>query len=105
MNKVFQPHEAHIPYLLQVNYYLIVLIALFNFHGLKLALFRKIAGLQQNINRTSVQMLSVHFLSDLGKYVNKLCNLFTHEAPRSYKKSFRNVRAFQDRIGIWKCLF
>ena len=49
MNKVFQPHEAHIPYLLQVNYYLIVLIALFNFHGLKLALFEKFAGLQQNI--------------------------------------------------------
>ena len=49
MNKVFQPHEAHVPYLLQVNYYLIVLIALFNFHGLKLALFEKFAGLQQNI--------------------------------------------------------
>ena len=43
MNKVFQPHEAHIPYLLQVNYYLI-----FNFHGLKLALFEKFAGVQQN---------------------------------------------------------
>ena len=49
MNKVFQPHEAHVPYLLQVNYYLIVLIALFNFHGFKLALFEKFAGLQQNI--------------------------------------------------------
>ena len=44
MNKVFQPHEAHIPYLLQVIYYLI-----FNFHGLKFALFEKFAGVQQNV--------------------------------------------------------
>lgn len=52
MNKVFQPHEAHIPYLLQVNnHYLIVLIALFNFHELKLTLFEKFPGLQQN-NKT-----------------------------------------------------
>ena len=33
------------------------------------------------------------------------CNLFTHGAPRSSKNSFRNARAFQDRIGIWKCWF
>ena len=30
-------------------------------------------------------------------------NLFTHGAPRSSKDSFRTGRAFQDRIGIWKC--
>ena len=33
------------------------------------------------------------------------CNLFTHGAPRSSKNSFKNARAFQDRIGIWKCWF
>ena len=31
--------------------------------------------------------------------------MFTHGAPRSSKNSFRNARAFQDRIGIWKCWF
>ena len=30
------------------------------------------------------------------------CNLFTHGAPRSSQNSFRNVRAFKDRIGIWE---
>ena len=55
MNKVFQPHEAHIPYLLQVSYYPIVLIVLFNFYGLKLALFEKFAGLQQNIKTLDVK--------------------------------------------------
>ena len=29
------------------------------------------------------------------------CNLFTHGTP-VHKNSFRNVPAFQDRIGIWK---
>jgi len=50
MNKVFQPHEAHIPYLLQVNYYLIG-FALFSFRGFKLALFEKFAGLQRTFNK------------------------------------------------------
>ena len=30
-----------------------------------------------------------------------VCNLFTDGAPRSYKNSFRYVRAFQDRIGVF----
>ena len=30
--------------------------------------------------------------------------MFTHGAPRN-KNLFRNVCAFQDRIGIWKCWF
>ena len=34
-----------------------------------------------------------------------MCNLFTHGPPRRYKNSFRNVRAFQDRIRIWKSWF
>ena len=32
------------------------------------------------------------------------CNLFTHGAPRSSQTSFRNVRAFKDRIGIREML-
>ena len=51
MNKVFQPHEAHIPYLLQVNVYLLFLL-LFNVHGLKLVLFETFAGLQQNLTKS-----------------------------------------------------
>ena len=31
--------------------------------------------------------------------------MFTYGAPRSSKNSFRSGRAFQDRIGIWKCWF
>ena len=37
--------------------------------------------------------------------VKENCNLFTHGAPGVHKNSFRNVRTFQDRIGIWKCWF
>ena len=32
-----------------------------------------------------------------------VCNLFTHGGPRNYNNSFRNICAFQDRKGIWKC--
>ena len=41
------------------------------------------------------------------QFKNKTWNLFIHGPPtwRSYKNSFRNVCAFQDRIGIWKCWF
>ena len=31
--------------------------------------------------------------------------LFTHGVPKSSKNLFRNSRAFQDQIGIWKCWF
>ena len=38
------------------------------------------------------------------KVVN-ICNLFTHGHQGVHKNSFRNARAFQVQIGIWKCWF
>ena len=35
--------------------------------------------------------------------VNVICLPMKHQGV--HKNSFRNVRAFQDRIGIWKCWF
>ena len=35
--------------------------------------------------------------------INVICLATEHQGV--YKNSFRNVRAFQDRIGIWKCWF
>ena len=37
------------------------------------------------------------------KNVNVICLPTEHQGV--HKNSFRNVRAFQDRIGIWKCWF
>ena len=37
------------------------------------------------------------------KNVNVICLSMEH--PGVHKNSFRSVRAFQDRIGIWKCWF
>ena len=36
-------------------------------------------------------------------YVNVICLPTEHQGV--HKNSFRNVRASQDRIGIWKCWF
>ena len=35
----------------------------------------------------------------------KKCNLFTHEAPKSARNSFKGIRAFQVELKIWKCWF
>ena len=40
---------------------------------------------------------------DVKRNVNVICLPMKHEGV--HKNSFRNVRAFQDRIGIWKCWF
>ena len=59
-------------------------------------------------NSLQTQIVSKIINRRENKHVKKKkckCNLFTHGAPRSSKNSFRNARAFQDRIGIWKCWF
>ena len=43
----------------------------------------------------------VFFFNGLKKNVNVICLPTKHQGV--HKNSFRNVRAFQDRIGIWKC--
>ena len=62
---------------------------------------------KNNNNKTGKMSLNYqifNFLLYERKNVNVICLPTEHQGVHC-KNSFRNVRAFQDRIGIWKCWF
>ena len=72
-------------------------------HQTKLLKYYKLRFLNiQAMLATKVSCI-LWFVKNVKKNVNVICLPMEHQGV--HKNSFRSLRAFQDRIGIWKCWF